>query len=237
MPAGQLAIIARIAPQTASSHLSKLVGGRLLAVEQQGRHRYYRLANIHVANAIEALLSITPRPKSSSLSSEAPIRALEYARTCYSHLAGRLAVEIADALSQRGFIRAAASKEYRAPTNACRAWFEELGVPMTDARMKRPRFARQCLDWTERRHHIAVNWVQRYSIDFRIQNGWSGSAIREPYVSPRRVNGAFGNSFVFERGRRTLFAIDLMPVQVGVCMRFTCCVMVAMLVDEIRAAQ
>src|SRR4051795_13513803 len=61
LPAGQLAMIANVAPQTASSHLSKLVDGQLLAVEQQGRHRYYRLANIDVAHAIEALLAIAPR--------------------------------------------------------------------------------------------------------------------------------------------------------------------------------
>jgi DNA-binding transcriptional ArsR family regulator len=106
LPAGQLAIIAHIAPQTASSHLSKLVSGRLLAVEQQGRHRYYRLADIHVADAIEALLSITPRLKRLSGRHDVPMRPIEYARTCYAHLAGRLAVEIADALRKRDFLRA-----------------------------------------------------------------------------------------------------------------------------------
>lgn len=151
LPAGQLANIADIAPQTASSHLSKLVSARLLAVEQQGRHRYYRLANIHVADAIEALLSITPRVNEPS---GVPMRAIDYARTCYSHLGGRLAVEIADALRKRDFLRASASKQYNV-TKAGLVWFEQLGMPITESQTKRPRFARQCLDWTERRHHIA----------------------------------------------------------------------------------
>lgn len=154
LPAGQLAILAHVAPQTASSHLSKLVRGRLLAVEQQRRHRYYRIANIHVADAIEALLTITPHLKRSGAPPDAPLRALDYARTCYSHLAGRLAVEIADALRKRDFLRAGAAKQYKV-TRAGRDWFQQLGVPITEVQAKRARFARQCLDWTERRHHIA----------------------------------------------------------------------------------
>jgi hypothetical protein len=143
-----------IAPQTASSHLSKLVSERLLAVEQQGRHRYYRLANIHVADAIEALLSITPRLTRSSGRPDVPMRPVEYTRTCYAHLAGRLAVEIADALRKRDCLRAGALKQYKV-TRAGRVWFEEFGIPIAETQTRRPRFARQCLDWTERRHHIA----------------------------------------------------------------------------------
>src|SRR5579862_9076309 len=96
LPAGQLAMIANVAPQTASSHLTKLLDGQLLAVEQQGRHRYYRLASSDVAHAMEALLAIAPRQQEASRKSDsrrAPDGALAYARTCYSHLAGRLAVD------------------------------------------------------------------------------------------------------------------------------------------------
>ena len=104
LPAGQLALIANVAPQTASSHLSQLVAGRLLSVEQQGRHRYYRLASAEVANAIEALLAIAPRHRNDSMPNPSGARvpgALAYARTCYSHLAGQVAVQIADALEKR----------------------------------------------------------------------------------------------------------------------------------------
>jgi len=158
LPAGQLAMIANIAPQTASSHLTKLVDGRLLAVEQQGRHRYYRLANSEVAHAIEALLAIAPPGKDAvalkSGAGRAPDGAMAYARTCYSHLAGRLAVDIADALQKRGLLVSREAKQF-VVTRRGREWFAQLGVEITEQQMKHPRFARCCLDWTERRHHIA----------------------------------------------------------------------------------
>ena len=154
LPAGQLAIIGNVAPQTASSHLSKLVQGRLLIAEHQGRHRYYRLASREVAYAIEALLSVSPRPVSESPTRRPPDDPLAHARTCYSHLAGRLAVKIADALVQRGVLVRRASREF-AITNPGQEWFAALGIELSDRQLKQPGFARSCLDWTERRDHIA----------------------------------------------------------------------------------
>ena len=104
LPAGQLAMVANVAPPTASSHLSQLVAGRLLTVEQQGRHRYYRLADAEVAHAIEALLAVTGRRAARNMRASPVPESLAYARTCYSHLAGRLAVEIADALQKRNYL-------------------------------------------------------------------------------------------------------------------------------------
>jgi DNA-binding transcriptional ArsR family regulator len=157
LPAGQLAMIANVAPQTASSHLTKLVDGRLLAVEQQGRHRYYRLANNEVAHAVEALMAVAPRPK--QLSQKAafgchPDNSLVYARTCYSHLAGRLAVAIAETLLQRELLVRQEPKLF-ALTQRGREWFAQLGIETVDREINDPRFATCCLDWTERRHHIA----------------------------------------------------------------------------------
>ena len=157
LPAGQLAMIANVAPQTASSHLAKLVDGQLLAVEQQGRHRYYRLANGEVAHAVEALLAIAPRAKDaarSPVSARTPESRLAYARTCYSHLAGRLAVDIADALRDRGLLVERESNQLGLTPRGC-DWFARLGIETTDRQMAGARFARRCLDWTERRHHIA----------------------------------------------------------------------------------
>ena len=157
LPAGQLAMIANVAPQTASSHLTKLVDGRLLAVEQQGRHRYYRLAGVDVAHAIEALMVIAPRanhPVARKLAGgRSPDDPLAYARTCYSHLAGRLGVDIAEALQVNGLL---VKREDRfVVTQRGQEWFAQLGIDITERQMKDPRFARRCLDWTERRHHIA----------------------------------------------------------------------------------
>ena len=157
MPAGQLALIANVAPQTASTHLAKLVDGRLLTVEQQGRHRYYRLADKEVAHAIEALLAITRLPKSSSAAVarlRSPQESLVYARTCYSHLAGRLGVKIADALQDQGLLVRREPRLFMI-TSRGREWFAQLGIAVTERQMKDVRFARRCLDWTERRHHVA----------------------------------------------------------------------------------
>jgi DNA-binding transcriptional ArsR family regulator len=160
LPAGQLAIVANVAPQTASSHLAKLVGGQILVVEQQGRHRYYRLANAEVAHAIEALLAITSsRSNGSEKTKPAPNKSgptgtLAYARTCYSHLAGRLAVEVVAAFEKRNYLRRAEPKRFVVTTKG-REWLEELGVEAAERHWQQPQFARQCLDWSERRHHVA----------------------------------------------------------------------------------
>ena len=155
LPAGELAMIANVAPQTASSHLSKLVGGHLLRVEQQGRHRYYRLADTNVAHAIEALLVVTSGADARSTSSTRPASPeLVYARSCYSHLAGQLAVQIADALQHRGVLTGKPPKQFVVSDHG-REWFNQLGIELTERQVNDSNFARRCLDWTERRHHIA----------------------------------------------------------------------------------
>jgi|SRR5690348_9246742 DNA-binding transcriptional ArsR family regulator len=155
LPAGQLAIIASVSPQTASSHLSQLVNGQLLTVEQQGRHRYYRLANAEVAEAIEALMALDPRGKKVLTTAVSRIPdTLAFARTCYSHLAGKLAVDIAEALERQGFIARSDSSAFSL-TKPGRRWLEEFGIPVTESQIRKARFARPCLDWSERRHHIA----------------------------------------------------------------------------------
>jgi len=168
LPAGQLAIIANVAPQTASSHLTKLLDGQLLVVEQQGRHRYYRLASSEVAHAVEALMAITAHPNEATEKSvirRIPDNALAYARTCYSHLAGRLAVNIVDALQTRGLLIGEDNRF--AITQRGRAWFARLGIDITERQTREPRFARRCLDWTERRPHIAGHLGSAMLVRFR----------------------------------------------------------------------
>jgi DNA-binding transcriptional ArsR family regulator len=157
LPAGELAHIANVAPQTASGHLAKLVGSALLTVERQGRHRYYRLFNTEVAHAIEALLVLTPMSRSRRKNASilpATAGSLAYARTCYAHLAGWLGVQIADRLEVRGFLQTAGPGTYTL-TRSGRVWFQSLGirVPSTDSTPAKT--SRRCLDWTERRHHLA----------------------------------------------------------------------------------
>ena len=110
VPAGELALAAHISPQTASEHLAQLAEAGFIAVQQQGRHRYYDLANEQVAYAVESLLVLSSPPDPGScVSAGGPaLGSLRHARRCYSHLAGWLGVAIADALQREGDSYAAA---------------------------------------------------------------------------------------------------------------------------------
>jgi DNA-binding transcriptional ArsR family regulator len=154
LPAGELARTANVAPQTASEHLAKLVNARFLNVERQGRHRYYRLASEEAADAIEALLVLTSESRpAGGESKNASMGSLGYARTCYGHLAGWLGVRITDSLEEKGFIRRDAKTYSVTPEG--RAWFEGNNVNFFWLTHGKKNLARPCLDWTERRPHIA----------------------------------------------------------------------------------
>ncbi|PZR34972.1 helix-turn-helix transcriptional regulator [Caulobacter segnis] len=152
-PASALAWAAGVTAQAASNHLSKLVDGGLLTVEREGRHRYYRLASAEVAHALEALSVLAAPVRSLETPRSAKARALRDARCCYGHLAGRLGVRVCEALVARHLLRPAADKLYDVTPDGL-AWFEDLGVSVGGLRSSRG-VARQCLDWTERRHHLA----------------------------------------------------------------------------------
>jgi len=155
-PASALAYAARVTPQSASNHLAKLLEGGLLAVEVEGRHRYYRLASPQVAAAIEALAHLAPRVRSLDAPLTSKARRLRFSRSCYDHLAGRLGVAVAAELEARFYLAAPdpASKRY-AVTDAGRRWLNELGVEVDALKPTAAGLARRCLDWTERRHHLA----------------------------------------------------------------------------------
>jgi DNA-binding transcriptional ArsR family regulator len=157
LPAGELASIANVAPQTASGHLARLIDGGLLSVERQGRHRYYRLSSPEVADAIEALLVLTARPKSrarTGTTHTVTAGSLAHARTCYAHLAGWLGVQIAEELERRGLLRVSGPKLYSV-TPSGQTWFQSLDIEIPEDPRAHNKFARRCLDWTERRHHLA----------------------------------------------------------------------------------
>ncbi|MFL1386517.1 ArsR/SmtB family transcription factor [Pseudomonas tritici] len=149
LPAGELAFAASITPQTASTHLAKLVAGGLLACETQGRHRYYRLAGAHVAQAIEYLSAIAPMSAIVLKPQSREAQGLRFARCCYNHLAGQLGVAVTQALEKNGYLRAIDDKHFEV-LPAGEIWLRTLGI---DSPTVKP--ARQCLDWTERTHHVA----------------------------------------------------------------------------------
>ncbi|PGH44608.1 transcriptional regulator, ArsR family [Micromonospora sediminicola] len=152
--AGELARRAGVAASTASDHLTRLVRGGLLAEERQGRHRYVRLADPSVAQLLEDLTARAPAPATSprTLRAASAGAALAYARTCYDHLAGRLGVLLHDALLARGVLDRAGGL---ALTPAGMSWLAEMGVPVEPLRAARRPLVRDCLDWTERRPHLA----------------------------------------------------------------------------------
>ena len=153
LPASELARAARVTPQTASTHLAKLVEGGLLVSESHGRHRYYRLASAEVAHALEALLTIaTPKPVRSLRESD-QLRAMRFARTCYDHLAGEIGVALTQKMIEQQLIEAS-GQDY-VLNEAGRQKLLALGVEVEGKPKSKRRFARQCLDWSERRHHLA----------------------------------------------------------------------------------
>jgi len=153
LSAGELAQIAGVRPSTLSEHLSALVEGGLLAVVNAGRHRYYRLAGPAVAEALEAFGAICPATEIRSLRQSSAQRALRVARTCYDHVAGLLGVAMLDHMLTAGWL-ATGPLEFGV-TERGAAEFDRLGVDLAGCRRSRRHFARPCLDWTERRMHLA----------------------------------------------------------------------------------
>ncbi|MBV8105832.1 MAG: winged helix-turn-helix transcriptional regulator [Hyphomicrobiales bacterium] len=154
-PASALAYAARVSPQCASNHLAKLLEGDLLSVEREGRHRYYRLATPQVAAAIEALACMAPAVRSLDVPLTRKGRALRFGRSCYDHLAGQIGVAIAAQCEARNYLASPdhASKRF-VVTPAGRRWFADVGIEI-EALEPAKGLARRCLDWTERRHHLA----------------------------------------------------------------------------------
>lgn len=153
LPAGELAACARVTPQTASSHLSKLVAGGLLRVTSSGRHRYYQLHGPEVGAVLEALAAIAPRPPVRSLRESEAARALRYARTCYDHLAGAVGVAVTRGMVDSGIL--VGELDCYQVSASGSAWFAGWGIDLDQLRRTRRRFATPCLDWSERHHHLA----------------------------------------------------------------------------------
>lgn len=148
--ATELASHSNTSLQNASMHLKKLLEANLLVVEKQGRHRYYRFHNDDVAYAIEALANLLPpaQRKASSKKSE-----MEFCRTCYDHLAGEVGVSVAEALVKKDFL--GQTKTAYKVTSKGVAWFKKLGIDVDRLQAQKRSFARKCLDWSERKNHLA----------------------------------------------------------------------------------
>lgn len=155
LPAGELALAARIAPGTASGHLGRLVGGGMLVVAPQGRHRYYRIASAEVAALLETVLAVaSSQDEGHGRARRVPSRAdaaLREARTCYNHLAGRLGVALADALAASGHVTLGVDGGEVTPQGV--DFLAGFGLDLGKTRHKA--FCRTCIDWSERRLHLS----------------------------------------------------------------------------------
>ncbi len=171
LPASVLADEAGVATSTASAHLSKLLDGGLLAVEQHGRHRYFRIAGPEVGDLLEALARLAPPAPVRSLRQGTRAQAVRFARTCYDHLAGMLGTRLMSALIDRelltggdGVFRASEADhdrlsapgldhDYRLTPRGI-GELSAFGIDF-DALPRRRALIRYCVDWSEQRHHLA----------------------------------------------------------------------------------
>jgi DNA-binding transcriptional ArsR family regulator len=153
LTATELSAVAGVTKQTMSAHLAKLLDARLLAVDQQGRHRYFRLADADVAHLLESLMGVAFRTGALRLLASPREPALRMARICYDHLAGELGV--------KGFEALLHAKVFARTPDGIRLtawgaeWFAKVGVDTAAAAHQRRTLCRPCMDWSERRQHLA----------------------------------------------------------------------------------
>ncbi len=183
LSASDLASRAGLAANAASPHLGKLVAGGLLSVRRSGRQRHFRLASDAVGSAIEALATIAPPARIVALSQSRISENMRAARTCYDHLAGRYGIAVTDQLARQNVV--VVRNEGLALTPHGEALLNRLGVDIAGARESRRVFARGCLDWSERRSHLA---------------GALGAAICDAFLARGFV--------VRRRGSRSLIVTD-----------------------------
>jgi len=174
LTAGELARAAGVTPQTASGHLSKMTYANLVAVEKQGRHRYYRLASPEVAQAMQSLMVVSVAGPARYHPIGPRDEALRIARTCYDHIAGRLAIAMVDALQARSLI--VLNEDAGIVTKDGEQFFANFGLDLAFGSHSQRPLCRTCLDWSERRPHLAgrlgaslldriveLRWVRRKS--------------------------------------------------------------------------
>ncbi len=197
LTAGELSREAGITPQTGSEHLAKMVDANLLSTVKQGRHRYYRLASPEVAHGIDALMSIAANGPKRHHPIGPKEKDMRLARSCYDHIAGRLAVAMADSLNDSG--RIILSDEGALVTDKGKAFLQEFGIDLSDgSRSKRP-LCRTCLDWSERKHHIAGR-VGTALLERTLDLGW---------VARRADSRALRITPAGDRGFREMFCLPV----------------------------
>ncbi|HEY2863545.1 MAG TPA: helix-turn-helix domain-containing protein [Casimicrobiaceae bacterium] len=153
LTATELAAVAGVTKQTISAHLAKLLAAGLVIAERQGRHRYFRLADRDVAQLLESLMGVAFRTGALRLRPSPREPALRQARVCYDHLAGELGVAIHERLLARRAL--ASSPDGLTLTATGHRVLQDLGIDTLGLTSQRRKFCHACMDWSERRHHLA----------------------------------------------------------------------------------
>lgn len=170
LTASELAIEADITAQTASSHLAKMLQHNLLQVQKQGRHKYFQLHNPEIARLLETLLVISETSISNKVKTGPACPSLRQARVCYDHIAGKVGVEIFDGLLQQNILELHQQAAALTPTG--KAFFIQLGADIEQLEKKRRPLCRACLDWSERRSHLAGS-VGQWVLEFVLTKKWA----------------------------------------------------------------
>jgi DNA-binding transcriptional ArsR family regulator len=195
--ATELAFAVETSASNISMHLAKLVKADLLRVESQGRHRYYAFSGEKVAYAMEALAGLMPRASLKSAPADDIIPAVQKARTCYDHLAGRTGVAVTDALlKQKIIFHTSGNFELTSRGNK---WFDELGIDIGELQKQRRSFLRPCLDWSERRYHMA-GALAAALLDKFLAEDW----MRKTKNSRALVVTAKGQKLLYEKIKLTV---------------------------------
>lgn len=185
LTAGELARAANITPATASRHLALLVEGGLLVVSARGRHRYHRLASAQVAQMLEGIMQIAMR-QAGPVQRVVPgprDAAMRRARTCYDHIAGRLGVAIAQHLEAQGAV--ALDGDAAQVTERCAPALAAIGLATRalDVPGGRPLTCRPCMDWSERRTHLAGR-LGTLICQHLLERGWLLRRARTLDITP-----------------------------------------------------
>jgi len=189
LTAGELSWRAGVGAATTSGHLAKMSEAGLLVMERQGRHRYYRLASPDIAQAMESLMAVAAAGPQRHRPPGPKDEALRTARTCYDHLAGRLGTKLADRLNERGLVILGDGGAL--VTDDGRDFLGGLGLAFPDAGGHRRPLCRVCLDWSERRHHLAGR-LGAALLTCSLERGW---IIRSPDSRAVTITETGGKEF------------------------------------------
>ena len=197
LPASELACRAGISNQTASEHLTLMKKMGVLCVEKCGRHRYYRVINARMMEALEDYLAASSEIRVGERSDISRILPLRQARMCYDHLAGRLGVVLAEKMQEKKWVFLE-GRDFKVTSNG-RDRFEQFGIDCSELEGSRRLFARRCIDWSERKPHIG---------------GVLGAALASHFMKIDWIRRSTGSRVVFltNEGRRSfmkIFEVDL----------------------------